>query len=69
MLQEHAGTHFEVCLEGGGVSAVVGAAARHHHADLVVIGRGRDASDVAIATTFGCPLLESMTVQAEETAA
>jgi len=35
----------------------------------VVIGRGRDASDVAMATTFGGPLLESMTVQAEETAA
>ena len=35
----------------------------------VVIGRGRDASDVAMATTFGGPLLESMTVQAEEAAA
>jgi transglutaminase-like putative cysteine protease len=32
----------------------------------VVIGRGRDATDVAVATTFGGPLLESMTVQAEE---
>ena len=32
----------------------------------VVIGRGRDASDVAMATTFGGPLLKSMTVQAEE---
>jgi transglutaminase-like putative cysteine protease len=32
----------------------------------VVIGRGRDASDVAMVTTFGGPLLESMTVQAEE---
>jgi transglutaminase-like putative cysteine protease len=32
----------------------------------IVIGRGRDASDVAMATTFGGPLLESMTVQAEE---
>jgi transglutaminase-like putative cysteine protease len=32
----------------------------------VVIGRGRDASDVAMATTFGGPLLESMTVLAEE---
>jgi transglutaminase-like putative cysteine protease len=32
----------------------------------VVIGRGRDASDVAMATTFGGPYLESMTVQAEE---
>ena len=32
----------------------------------VVIGRGRDASDVAMATTFGGPTLESMTVVAEE---
>jgi hypothetical protein len=32
----------------------------------VVIGRGRDASDVAMATTFGGPILESMVVQAEE---
>jgi transglutaminase-like putative cysteine protease len=32
----------------------------------VVIGRGRDASDVAMATTFGGPMLESMTVVAEE---
>ena len=31
-----------------------------------MIGRGRDASDVAMATTFGGPLLESMLVQAEE---
>ena len=32
----------------------------------VVIGRGRDASDVAMATTFGAPVLESMVVIAEE---
>jgi len=32
----------------------------------IVIGRGRDALDVAMATTFGGPLLESLTVQAEE---
>jgi transglutaminase-like putative cysteine protease len=32
----------------------------------VLIGRGRDAGDVAMATTFGAPLLESMTVIAEE---
>ena len=32
----------------------------------VVIGRGRDASDVAMATTFGGPALESMTVWADE---
>jgi transglutaminase-like putative cysteine protease len=34
----------------------------------IVIGQGRDASDVAMATTFGGPLLESMLVQAEEEA-
>jgi transglutaminase-like putative cysteine protease len=34
----------------------------------VVIGRGRDASDVAMATTFGGPLLENMIVQAQEVA-
>ncbi|MET1006712.1 MAG: transglutaminase family protein [Propionibacteriaceae bacterium] len=32
----------------------------------VLIGRGRDASDVAMATTFGNPYLEKMTVIAEE---
>jgi transglutaminase-like putative cysteine protease len=32
----------------------------------VLIGRGRDASDVAMVTTFGAPMLDSMAVQAEE---
>jgi transglutaminase-like putative cysteine protease len=32
----------------------------------IVIGRGRDASDVAMATTFGAPFLKTMTVWAEE---
>ncbi len=32
----------------------------------VLIGRGRDASDVAMATTFGGPRLENMTVLAQE---
>ncbi len=32
----------------------------------VVIGRGRDASDVAMATTFGGPRLHTMTVHAAE---
>jgi transglutaminase-like putative cysteine protease len=32
----------------------------------VLIGRGRDASDVAMVTTFGAPQLEAMTVYAEE---
>jgi transglutaminase-like putative cysteine protease len=38
----------------------------HRRKGRVVIGRGRDASDVAMATTFGAPVLEAMTVQAEE---
>jgi len=32
----------------------------------ILIGRGRDASDVAMVTAFGQPTLESMTVTAEE---
>jgi len=32
----------------------------------ILIGSGRDASDVAMVTTFGAPLLESMTVHAQE---
>jgi len=32
----------------------------------VVVGRGRDASDVAMATTFGGPILDLMVVHAEE---
>ena len=32
----------------------------------ILIGRGRDASDVAMVTTFGAPVLESMSVLAEE---
>jgi transglutaminase-like putative cysteine protease len=35
----------------------------------VVIGKGRDAADVAMATTFGGPVLESMTVVAQEAVA
>ena len=34
--------------------------------DRIVIGVGRDASDVAMATSFGAPRLESMTVWADE---
>lgn len=40
-LQATAGTNFEVCMEGGSVSKVVRAAALHHDADLIVIGRGK----------------------------
>lgn len=32
----------------------------------ILIGQGRDASDVAMVTTFGAPLLESMSVHAAE---
>ena len=32
----------------------------------IVIGSGRDAADVAMATTFGGPELESMIVYADE---
>ncbi|MGZ3144371.1 transglutaminase-like domain-containing protein [Lentzea chajnantorensis] len=32
----------------------------------VVVGRGRDAADVAMVTTFGSPVLESMVVHVEE---
>ena len=32
----------------------------------VVIGRGRDALDVAMVTTYGAPVLQAMTVWAEE---
>lgn len=37
-----------------------------HRKGRVLIGRGRDAGDVAMATTFGAPYLERMTVVAEE---
>ena len=32
----------------------------------ILIGRGRDASDVAMVTSFGGPTLQSMSVIAEE---
>jgi len=34
----------------------------------VVIGRGRDALDVAMVTTYGAPVLEAMTVWADRLA-
>ncbi len=37
-----------------------------HQKGRILIGRGRDASDVAMVTAFGQPFLESMTVIAEE---
>lgn len=38
--QAEAGTNLEVCMEGGSVSKIVRAAALHHDADLLLIGRG-----------------------------
>jgi transglutaminase-like putative cysteine protease len=32
----------------------------------ILIGRGRDASDVAMVTSFGGPILQSMSVVADE---
>jgi transglutaminase-like putative cysteine protease len=37
-----------------------------HRKGRVLIGRGRDAGDVAMATTFGAPWLRRMTVVAED---
>jgi transglutaminase-like putative cysteine protease len=37
-----------------------------HRKGRVLIGRGRDAGDVAMATTYGAPWLQRMTVVAEE---
>ena len=64
-LQLEAETNLEVCMEGGSVSSVVCAAARHHNADLLVIGRGRlyDASGrlrtnaYAIIRDSPCPVI------------
>ena len=36
-------------------------------AGRVVIGRGRDALDVAMVTTYGAPVLQMMTVWADQT--
>ncbi|GAC1611329.1 MAG: transglutaminase family protein [Mycobacteriales bacterium] len=41
----------------------------HHRAGRVVIGRGRDAVDVAMVTTYGGATLRDMTVWAEEVTA
>jgi nucleotide-binding universal stress UspA family protein len=39
-MQTEAGTALDICMEGGSVAKVARAAAEHHQADLVVIGRG-----------------------------
>lgn len=46
-LQAQAGTNLEVCMEAGPVSKIVAAAALHHDADLVLVGRG------VLTETFG----------------
>jgi len=64
-LQHQAGTDVEVCLEGGDVSTVVRAAALHHDADLVVIGRGKQhetfgrlrSNSYAIIRQSPCPVI------------
>jgi nucleotide-binding universal stress UspA family protein len=40
-LQTQAGTNLELCIDAGNVSDVVRKAAIHHHADLIVVGRGK----------------------------
>ena len=40
-LQQETGTAFDVCMETGKPWRVIAAVARHHKADLVLIGRGR----------------------------
>jgi nucleotide-binding universal stress UspA family protein len=67
VLQRQAGTDFEVCLEGGRPSSVVRAAALHHDADMVVIGRGRGqqafgrlrSNSHAIICESPCPVLRA----------
>jgi nucleotide-binding universal stress UspA family protein len=64
-LQQEAGTNLELCLDGGSVSTVVRAAALHHNADLVVIGRGKlqeilgrlRTNAYAIIRDSSCPVL------------
>jgi nucleotide-binding universal stress UspA family protein len=64
-LQEEARTNLELCLDGGSVSTVVRAAALHHNADLVVIGRGKlqeilgrlRTNAYAIIRDSSCPVL------------
>lgn len=67
VLQRQAGTNLEVCLEGGGVPSIVRAAALHHNADLVVIGRGKGQKSFgglrshahAIICESPCPVLRA----------
>lgn len=64
-MQREAGTDFEVCLATGSPGRVVEYAARHHAADLVVMGRGHLQSTAArlrthahgIIQNAGCPVL------------
>jgi nucleotide-binding universal stress UspA family protein len=64
-LQKEAGTHLDVCMEGGSVSSVIRAAAFHHDADLLIIGRGAHhnpfgrlrSNSYAIIRDSPCPVL------------
>ncbi len=58
--------NLEVCIDGGAVSNAVHDAAVTHHADLVIIGRGRDSrsrsagcrtNSYAIIRDCPCPVL------------
>jgi nucleotide-binding universal stress UspA family protein len=54
-LRQEAGTAFDLCLRAGPPSRVVETVARHHEADLVIIGRG--ASQFSIIRECPCPVL------------
>ncbi|HLJ16991.1 MAG TPA: universal stress protein [Bryobacteraceae bacterium] len=56
-LQAEAGTNLEVCLEGDAVSKVVRAAALHHDADLVLLGRGTMPEKFGQLRTNACAII------------
>jgi nucleotide-binding universal stress UspA family protein len=63
-IQSQEGTDFEVSIEPGKVSRVVGCCVRRHNADLVLAGRGFDGGETrprshtyAIVRDAGCPVL------------
>jgi nucleotide-binding universal stress UspA family protein len=63
--QSEAGTRLDVCLESGAVSSVIRAAALHHDADLLIVGRGKHhnpfgrlrSNSYAIVRDSPCPVL------------
>jgi nucleotide-binding universal stress UspA family protein len=65
-LQDELGTAFNLCMEAGRPSRVIAAVARHHDADLVIIGRGRHGGSpglrgeaYSIVHECPCPVLSS----------